>query len=63
MPQSSNLLESDVLRLLQLNWKGLLNVYYVEENVRSENCLNIMLAEYKEVFKSEMGTLTGFEVK
>ena len=35
-----NLLVRDVLRLLWLNWEKLLNVYYVEENVRTENCLN-----------------------
>ena len=35
-----NLLVRDVLRLLWLNWEKLLNVYYVEEKVRTENCLN-----------------------
>ena len=57
-----NLLESDVLRLLRLNWEKLLNAYNAEENVRTENCLNKILSGYKEVFKSEMGTLKGFEV-
>ena len=51
------------LRLLLLNWEKLLNVYYVKENVRTENCLNKILSDYKEVFKSEMGTLKGFEVE
>ena len=37
--------------------------YYVEENIRTETCLNKTLSEYKEVFKSEMGTLKGFEVE
>ena len=58
-----NLLGRDVLRLLWLNWEKLLNVYYVEENVRAENCLNKILSDYSEVFKSEMGTLKGFEVE
>ena len=58
-----NLPGRDVLRLLQLNWEKLFNVYYVEENVRAENCLNIILSHYKEVFKSEMGTLKGFQVE
>ena len=54
----------DVWRLLlRFNWERLLNVYYVEENVRTENCLNKILPEYKEVFKSKMGTLKGFEVE
>ena len=35
-----NLLGRDVLRLLWLNWEKLLNVYYVEENVRTENYLD-----------------------
>ena len=39
------------------------NVYYVQENVRTENCLNKILSDYKEVFKSEMVTLKGFEVE
>ena len=43
------------LRLLLLNWEKLLNVYYVKENVRTENCLNKILSDYEEVFKSEMG--------
>ena len=55
-----NLLWRYVLRLLQIDWERLLNVYYVEENVRTENCLNKILSDYKEVFKSEMGTLNGF---
>ena len=55
--KAPNLLGRDVLRLLWLNWEKLLNVYYVEENVRTENCLNKILSDYKEVFKSEMGTL------
>ena len=42
-----NLLGRDVL-------KKMFNVYYVEENVRTENCLNKILSDYKEVFKSEM---------
>ena len=50
------------MRLLQLTWEKLLNVYYVEENVRTENCLN-KISDYKEVLKSEMGTLKGFEVE
>ena len=50
------------MRLLQLNWEKLLNVYYVEENVRLENCLN-KISDYKEVLKFEMGTLKGFEVE
>ena len=58
-----NLLGRDVLRLLQLNWEGLLNVYYVEKNAKTENCLNKISAEYKEVFKSKMGTLKEFEVE
>ena len=58
-----NLLGRDVLRLLQLNWERLLNVSYVEKNVRTENYLNKILSEYKKVFKSEMGTLKGFEVE
>ena len=58
-----NLLGRDVLRLLRLNWEKLLNVYYLEENVRTENCLDKILSNYKEVFKSEMGTLKGFEVE
>ena len=45
------LLGRDVLRLLRLNWEGLLNVYYVEKNAKTENCLNKISAEYKEVFK------------
>ena len=57
-----NLLGSDVLRLLRLNWEKLLNAFHAEENVRTENCLNKILSDYKEVFKSEMGTLKGFEV-
>ena len=57
-----NLLGRDVLRLLQLNWEKFLNVYYVEENVRTENCLN-KISDYKEVLKSEMSTLKGFEVE
>ena len=35
-----NLLVRDVLRFLWLNWEKLLNVYYLEEKVRTENCLN-----------------------
>ena len=59
-----NLLGRNVLRLLRLNWeKKMLNAYYVEENVRTENWLNKILSDYKEVFKSEMGTLEGFEVE
>ena len=58
-----NLPGRDVLRLLRLNWEKLFNVYYVEENVRAENCLNITLSNCKEVFKSEMGTLKGFQVE
>ena len=50
------------MRLLQLTWEKLLNVYYVEENVRTEDCLN-KISDYKEVLKSEMGTLKGFEVE
>ena len=61
--KGSNLLRRDVLRLLRLNWEKLLNVYYVEENVRTENCLSKILSDYKEVLKSEMGTLNGFEVE
>ena len=61
--KSPNLLGRDVLRLLRLNWGKLLNVYYVEKNVRTQNCLNKILSDYKEVFKSEMGTLKGFEVE
>ena len=57
-----NLLGRDVLRLLQLNWEKFLNVYYVEENVRTENCLN-KISDYKEVLKSKMSTLKGFEVE
>ena len=57
-----NLLGRDVLRLLQLNWEKFLNVYYVEENVKTENCLN-KISDYKEVLKSEMSTLKGFEVE
>ena len=41
----------------------MLNAYYAEENVRTENWLNKILSDYKEVFKSEMGTLEGFEVE
>ena len=40
-----NLLGSDVLRLLRLNWEKLLNAYNAEENVRTENCLNEILSE------------------
>ena len=58
-----NLLGRDVVILLRLNWEKLLNVYYVEENVKTEDWLNKILSDYKEVFKSEMGTLTGFEVE
>ena len=61
--KGSNLLRRDVLRLLRLNWEKFLNVYYVEENVRTENCLNQILSDYKEVFKSKMSTLKGFEVE
>ena len=57
-----NLLGRDVLRFLWLNWERFLTVYYVEENVRTENCVNKILSEYKGAFKSEMGTLKGFEV-
>ena len=35
----------------------------LEENVRTDNCLNKILSDYKEVFKSKMGTLKGFEVE
>ena len=51
------------MRLLRLNWEKLLNAFNAEENVRTENCLNKILSDYKEVFKSEMGTLEGFEVE
>ena len=51
------------MRLLQLNWGRLLNVNYVEENARTENCLNKVLSDHKEVFKSKTGTLKGFEVE
>ena len=51
------------MRLLRLNWERLLNVSYIEENARTENCLNKILSEYQEDFKSEMGTLKGFEVE
>ena len=57
------LLGTDVLRLLQLHWGRLLNANYVEENARTENCLNKVLSQHKEVFKSETGTLKGFEVE
>ena len=40
-----------------------MNVYYVEENVRTENCLNKILSDYKKFFKSEIGSLKGFEVE
>ena len=33
----------------------MLNVYYVTENERTENCLNKISSEYNKVFKSEMG--------
>ena len=36
--------------------------YYVE-NVGTENCLSEILSDYKEVVKSKMGTLKGFEVE
>ena len=49
-----NLLGRDVLRLLRPHREKLLNAYYIEENVRTENCLNKILSDYKEVFKSEM---------
>ena len=58
-----NLLGRDVLRLLRLNWERLLNIYYVEENARTQNLLNKILPEYKEILKSEMGTVKEFEVK
>ena len=51
------------MRLLWLTWERLLNVYYVEGNVRTENCLNKILSECKEVFKSKMDILKGFEVE
>ena len=41
----------------------MLNVCYVEENVITENCLIKILSDYKEVFKSKMGNLKGFEVE
>ena len=49
-----NLLGRDILRLLQFSWERLLNVYYVEENVGTENCLNKLLPEYTEAFKFKM---------
>ena len=58
-----SLLGRNVLGLLRLNWERLLNVCYIEEIVRTENCLNKILSDYKEVFKSKMGTLKGFEVE
>ena len=61
--EGPNLLGRDVLRLLRLHREKLLNVYYVEGNERTENCLNKILSDYKEVFKSEMGNLKGFEVE
>ena len=61
--KGTNLLGRCVLRLLLLHRERLLNVYYVEENVRTETCLNKTLSENKEVFKPEMGTLKGFEVE
>ena len=45
--KGTNLLGRCVLRLLLLHWERLLNVYYVEENVRTETCLNKTLSEYK----------------
>ena len=60
--KGQNLLGRDDFRLSRLNWEILLNVYYVEENIRTANCLNKILAEYN-VFKSKMGTLKGFEVE
>ena len=42
------------MRLLQFSWERLLNVYYVEENVGTENCLNKLLPEYTEAFKFKM---------
>ena len=54
-----NLLGRDVLRLLRFNWERLLNAYYV----RTDNCLNKTLSEYKEIYRSKMATLKGFEVE